>query len=407
MHLYLKEIKWIPFFVCAVLLLRTCVSLFLFPAAQLLSYAVLGLCLLSFLILGVLYLKEKHITSFGALNLLYFAVLFASTLLNGMNIVSAIYMSIEVLLPLCLFALYRDQISVIIKSCGFVYSVIIYANLAIMILFPNWMYEAVRTGDAFLLGGNYNQMGSRMICAIVTSVVCVRYSKWWILNSVLVILISIFTLLIVGSMTSIANILLYSLFCLVPSLRLRKLAIMALFSVFLFFQIFIVFYGEGIHHNELAVYIIEDVLGKDITFTGRTFLWDRSLTLIGDSPIIGYGYLDKDWFTTYLHSKAIGPHDFILAQLLQGGGLLLGVYLAICVIAIKRLLKFFDSTASYILMGVFVLMFIMVMEFYHVFFIMYLLSLAYYYKEIKISFDKNHKPDIPLLRETKVDTDLG
>lgn len=388
MHLYLKEIKWIPFSVCAVLLLRTCVSLFLFPAAQMLSYAVLGLCVLSFLILGILYLKEKKLSIFGALNLLYFAVLFTTTLLNGMNILSSIYMSIEVLLPLCLFALYKDQISVIIKSCGLVYSVIIYANLAIMILFPNWMFEAVRTGDAFLLGGNYNQMGSRMICAIVTSVVCTKYQKWWVVNTVILVLVSIFTLLIVGSMTSIANILVYSLFCLIPSLKLRKMAIVALLSVFLFFQIFIVFYGEGIHHNELAVYIIEDVLGKDITFTGRTYLWDRSLTLIGDSPIIGYGYLDKDWFTTYLHAKAIGPHDFILAQLLQGGVLLLGVYLAICVVAIKRLVKYFDSTASYILMGVFVLMFIMVMEFYHIFFIMYLLALAYYYKEISVSIKK-------------------
>ncbi len=391
MHIYLKEIKWIPFCVCAILLVRTCVSLFLFPATQMLSYAVLGLSILSFLVLGVLYLTEKKISVLGALNILYFAILFVSTLFNGMNVLSVVYMSIEVLLPLCLFALYKDSISVIIKSCGFIYSVIIYANLAIMILFPGWMFEAIRVGDAFLLGGNYNQMGARMICAIVTSVVCVKYGKWWIVNTVVLVLVSIFTLLIVGSMTSIANILVYSLFCLIPSLKLRKMAIVALFGVFLFFQIFIVFYGEGLHHNELAVYIIEDVLGKDITFTGRTYLWDRSLTLIGESPIIGYGYVDKEWFTTYLHAKAIGPHDFILAQLLEGGVFLLGVYLVTCVVAIKRLLKYFDSSASYILMGVCVLMFIMVMEFYHVFFIMYLLSLAYYYKEIKMSYNNKEE----------------
>lgn len=382
MHLYLKEIKWIPFCMCAVLLIRACVSLYLFPATQMLSYAVLGLSILSFVFLGVLYLTEKKITVFGALTILYFAVLFISTLFNGMNILTVIYMTIEVLLPLCLFAFYKDHISVIIKSCGFVFSFIIYANLAVMVLFPGWMFEAVRVGDAFLLGGNYNQMGARMMCAIVASVACVRYSKWWVLNTVLLVIVSVFTLLIVGSMTSIANILVYSLFCLIPSLKLRKMAIVGLFSVFLFFQVFIVFYGEGIHHNEFAVYIIEDVLGKDITFTGRTYLWDRSVTLIGESPIIGYGCVDKEWFTTYLHAKAIGPHDFILGQLLEGGILLLGVYLAICVVAIKRLLNHFDSYASYILMGITTLMFIMVMEFYHVFFIMFLLSLAYYYKEI-------------------------
>ena len=120
MHIYLKEIKWIPFCVCAILLVRTCVSLFLFPATQMLSYAVLGLSILSFLVLGVLYLTEKKISVLGALNILYFAILFVSTLFNGMNVLSVVYMSIEVLLPLCLFALYKDSISVIIKSCGFI-----------------------------------------------------------------------------------------------------------------------------------------------------------------------------------------------------------------------------------------------------------------------------------------------
>ena len=52
----------------------------------------------------------------------------AESLFNGMNILTVIYMTIEVLLPLCLFAFYKDHISVIIKSCGFVFSFIILSN---------------------------------------------------------------------------------------------------------------------------------------------------------------------------------------------------------------------------------------------------------------------------------------
>lgn len=67
----------------------------------------------------------------------------------------------------------------------------------------------------------------------------------------------------------------------------------------------------------MAVYIIEDVLGKDITFTNRTQLWDAAGKKFVESPILGYGFVDKEWYLANMESFAIGPHNFIYSILLM------------------------------------------------------------------------------------------
>lgn len=390
MYLQLKEIKWIPFCVIMVLVLRVAVTLQMFPQLKIVSYMVLGLSILFFLIYAFLYFKEKRMTMFASVIFLYFSFLIAVSFINEAKILETAYEAIGIFLMLFLFAYYHNNISLILQSFAFGFSAVIYANLAIMILFPAWMFEARDMFEAFLLGGNYNQMGSRLICGLITSVVCVRYSKWWILNSVALFIVSIATLALVGSMTSIANVILFGLFCIIPSLTLRKFAIASLFVIFILFQIFVVFNGEGIQHSELAVYVIEDVMGKDVTFTGRTHLWEAASRLFSESPLVGYGNVDMDWYKSHLSAMALGPHNLIFAILLEGGIVLFSLYLLICGIALRKIFDSFDAKASYVLMGVAVLMFMMIFEIYSMFFIIYLLTMCYYYKQIKES-DKKAK----------------
>ena len=393
MHLYLKENKWIPFFAIAILVVRTSVSLNMFPSLIMFSYAALGMCIINFLFFIILYLKERKVTVFGISVFLYYTLLFAFSVINNTDFTYAFYSTVEVLLLLTIFALYKEHISIVIVSFAAIFSLSVYVNLAIMILYPTWMFEAKDVSQSFLLGGNYNQMGVRLLCGAVTSVIAIKYSKWWLLNTIILFIVAFVTLAIVTSMTSLANLIVFGLFCLIPSLLLRKIAIFSLFVVFILFQIFIVFYGEGIQQNEFAVYIIEDVLNKDLTFTGRTYLWERSGILFSESPIIGYGFMNEDWFLEHISAKALGPHNFIYSVLLEGGIVLFAQYIFICVVALKKFVRQFDALASYILMAIVVLMFMMVMEVFSTFYVIFLLTLAYYYKDIKESFVKN-KPDM-------------
>lgn len=382
MYIDLKELKWLPFSVIFVLVIRMAVSLNVFPALQMYSYLVLALTLLSFVVLAFLYLRENKITVFGVILLFYFLFLFGISIIKECEAQFVLYDMAENLLILMLFAYYEKRLHFILQSFSFAFSAIVYVNLAIMVFYPTWMFQGNDVTDSFLLGANYNQMGSRFICAIITSVICVRYSKWWILNTVALFIVSFFTLLLVGSMTSMANIIIYALFCLIPSLKLRKAAVISMFVLFVFVQVFVVFNGESIQKNEIAVYLIEDVMEKDITFTGRTHLWETSGELFSESPLIGYGKVGMDWYASNLSAVAKGPHNFLYATLLHGGLVLFFIYGALCWVAIRNAIERFESVTSYILMGVFVIMFMMTMEVFHISFVVYLLTMAFYNKQI-------------------------
>lgn len=69
--------------------------------------------------------------------------------------------------------------------------------------------------------------------------------------------------------------------------------------------------------QNLFSYLIVDVLKKDLTFTGRTKMWDSAILLIKKNPILGYGYMGQESETILLG----GPHthNILLEQLLRGG----------------------------------------------------------------------------------------
>ena len=201
-------------------------------------------------------------------------------------------------------------------------------------------------------------------------------------------IVSIATLAFVGSMTSLSCILLYIVFCMIPSEKLQKLGSIAFFVFYLLFQCFVVFSGEGLHNNSLAVYIIEDVLGKDITFTNRTRLWDAAGSKFAESPIIGYGWVDTEWYTSEMDSFAIGPHNYIYSVLITGGVTLLSLLIIAIGLVFRRISTKFDKHANILLMGLFTLLFMMLMEVYPFFFLFILLYTLYYYPTMKFDDDE-------------------
>ena len=231
------------------------------------------------------------------------------------------------------------------------------------------MFAAKDAFDSYLLGGNYNQIGGRLIFALVLSLLCTKFHKLWMVNFVIMAIVSVVTLAMVGSMTSLSCILLFLVFCMIPSEKLQKACCIGFFLFYLVFQTVVVFSGEGLHNNEMAVYIIEDVLGKDVTFTHRTQLWDAAGRKFAESPFIGYGFVDSEWFLSEMDSFAIGPHNFIYNVLLNGGLTLISLYLLMLVIIIRRIRLRYDKMGNMLLLGLCTMFFMMRAS--HFFFILY------------------------------------
>lgn len=92
-----------------------------------------------------------------------------------------------------------------------------------------------------------------------------------------------------------------------------KFSLLSSYLVFLGVEIGIVF----LRIQNIFRFIIEDILHKDLTFTGRTYIWDRAIELFCKSPVYGYGNL-----TQAQESRILGDvycHNGFLEQLFRGG----------------------------------------------------------------------------------------
>ena len=397
-QLYILQI-WMVF----LLIIHIVVSFNVFGFLQPISYIVWGCCCLHFLLMFFFYIRETQITYFGLTTLFYCSLLIIFTLLNGTDIKSAIYITIEISLFIMIMSYYRNDLGTLLKTCAITFSLIIYFNLGLMVFFPDWMFSSEDTFDSFLLGGNYNQMGGRMICGIITNVLCLRFNKKWIVNVVFLLIASIVSLILVGSMTALSGIIIFLIFCIIPSLKLKKIGLIVFFTFYVFFQIFVCFNSESLHNNDVAVYIVEDILGKDISFTNRTQLWHSASVKFSESPIIGWGVVDSDWYLTQMDSFAIGPHNFIYSILVTGGITLFIIFIGLCLLCYRRIVPFNNNTSILLLVGIVTFLFMMLMEVYPFFFLIYLLAFVYYFPDLEDMWkQKNIKKDTIKNEEEKL-----
>ena len=116
-----------------------------------------------------------------------------------------------------------------------------------------------------------------------------------------------------------------------------------------------------------------------MTFTNRTEMWDAAAKKFAESPIIGWGRVDADWYVTEMNSFAIGPHNFIYSVLIYGGLIGIALFAYCCIVAIKRIWNHLDRTALLLMLGTVAFMFMMCFEVYKVFFVFYLFAMIYYY----------------------------
>lgn len=347
---------------------------------RLLSLAALIMVIVSFFFMLTLVVHTKEISRYGFMHFLFLFVLFGITVINVNDIRYDIFNSLAIGLMLLMMRFYRHRMGLILKSFTVAFTFCMWLNLAHLLTHPMlWIVEDYKDGTGYLLGDNYNQMGCRMIMALASNVLCLRYSRFWLINFIVLAIVIVTSLAIVGSMTSLSMIVVFLVCCLLPTSKLRLIAICGLFVVFLLFQIFVVFNGRGLENNELAVYLVEDVLKKDLTFTHRTYMWESAINIIEKSPIYGWGFADTTWFKTHMTAFAIGPHNFILTILVNGGVILLALYIMICSKVFKAVLPYLKiKNMQLLLLAVACFWVMSLFEMYPYFFMLYALALLYY-----------------------------
>ena len=325
-----------------------------------------------FILLFCLYLKHFYLTRLEYVLLLYAiflgSVSFLFSELKTMFLFQ--FINISTLFIIFKFFDYRD----ILKSAVIILSSFVYLNLLLTIVSPNAHFY-IDGKAAFILGRNYNSMGPVLLTAIITNAFYFYNTHKMLLNLLIISISSFSTVLIMGSMTSAVGIALTVLFILFSKIKGARFALKIFFIFVLSFN-FILIYMQMEINNNYAIWFIEDILGKDMTFTDRARVWLEAVDLIIESHWIGYGLQPPEWFD--YHFNVLSAHNFILAMLLKGGIILLCIFVIILIICIKNANKNTTKSITFLQFGCCSFLLMMTMESYSMMFVFYYLFLNYF-----------------------------
>ena len=89
--------------------------------------------------------------------------------------------------------------------------------------------------------------------------------------------------------------------------------------------------------------LISRYTGKEITFTGRTYIWGKALSSIVSSPFFGNGYMTGDemavYFDNNISSAMRSTHNMYLQLLFDGGLVALLLFLGNIINSVKQIVN--------------------------------------------------------------------
>lgn len=234
----------------------------------------------------------------------------------------------------------------VIKTGKDILNILLFVNLFLVLLFP----KGIATGLDYLstpyhFFGTKNQATPLFILASILFFMYEEYTQNYI-ESVLEQLLVILNVILYGSGTGIL--------CVVINVVLnvyqkrqkytnqikssKQLKRLIVFAVLL--TIGVVF----LNAQNLFSFLIVDILGKDITLSGRTTIWDNAIAAIKTHPIIGHGY-------GYKADRNFYSHNLFLELLVTGGLIGLVLYIGFIGKSIMRAIKQKSCFISILLCG--------------------------------------------------------
>lgn len=321
----------------------------------------LAMVVASLFVIGFFILENKLVYRKQILTvILFFFARFLTTFLNSGSL-KAYVENDAIMFAACLFfELWLQKSPETLFKARSVFEILIVINYISLYVFPNGMYSGENFSRNWVLG--FNNLHVRiMLPGICLSMLC-SYSKYgrMTVRPLLLLLVSFLSVLKVNSSTSIVGLAFFSilLFVLLVFDRRRLLSMINLFSgtlVIFAVDIAIVIMGR----IGAVSFIIEDLLGKDASFTGRTDLWEKATDYFLKKPVFGYGYMSGEKYQRLLgNSQAIHPHNFLLYLLLTGGIFLLAVFVLMISMS-GKMLSASGSPASKIILCTILSFFVM------------------------------------------------
>lgn len=283
-----------------------------------------------------------------AVYLAFFVWLFLCGIANN-NMAEIGSAFLPVITVIILFMSYlNEDVTKVLNPLGFILYIYVVINFATVLLFPHGLYSdsvnemSTRVEYSWFLG--YRNPQVRILLPAVSIAFIsdiVKYGRVK-LNSFFLLVISLMTIILIKSSTALVG---FSVFILIYIVRMKwnirvKPIWFLLFNVAFFIGIII------LRLQNLFGFFIVDVLHKELTFTGRTFIWNQALHKILRHPLIGNGMTE---FPIGSYFVATHPHNFMLYLLVKSGLIGFLLFAVSAVICAKKLEKNQDNKIAQIL----------------------------------------------------------
>lgn len=214
--------------------------------------------------------------------------------------------------------------------------------ITILIYYPKGMYQTDYViGDTYLMGFDNNMIYNMLpMC-------CFAYLYSYIFKSKIFSKISIFTtgLMIISEIyvKSGSGVIQSVLFVLLVICINKNWFTCIIKPIFIFGFFYIGTYLITIWRiqNYFANFIV-GVLGKDVTMTGRTYLWDYAISVIKSNPIVGIGASGRTVLGINGHLYP-HPHCLLLDFVYKGGIMMLICFIVLTFVFIYKY-KYAPST---------------------------------------------------------------
>ena len=277
-------------------------------------------------------LRRGKIDKFILFVILFYCSILFSTFYFSQSYVNLIYEFASILSWIVLFKINmldnKDKFLTTLENTFFILLLI---NFITIILFPGGFYlnSSGYSGNYFL--GYDNNLITYIFPALALSFTNSLNKNGKIgLKSIFLLIISFCSIIFTWSATGVVSMVIMIVLFFAYTINKKDFPIKKYIVVALSLVIGIVF----LRFQNIFSFIIEGWLKKDLTFTGRTYIWDIFISEIKKSILIGHGIVDSKYLIRTLNAGH--AHNYFLQILYQGGLVTFSMFLGFFFSAINE-----------------------------------------------------------------------
>ena len=154
---------------------------------QMASYAILAATLIGGAFMLYKIIREKTIPKSDLVIYIFLTIIAISSFVHGTDAKNWIYLCISILLIRSAFYFYENHIQYLILGLASGFNIGLFLQLYQLITQPDiWIIPDTKEVAVYILGGNYNQIGIRILISLVINYLCIKivyiYEKIFIIN---------------------------------------------------------------------------------------------------------------------------------------------------------------------------------------------------------------------------------